>query len=199
MGRLRLGTAAALVLAGLAAAGPVHAGSLYSGPGPRPGPAILYAKPATAPQLENSSAWRAPPILISGASAYRRGEFLYQDYLFDDHGANGGQRDQNDPRSSGDTFAAPNGTYTYPTNPVYANNAADLVELRVKPLQDATAFRVTLNTMKDPSAIVVSGIKEGEIVSLTLAPAELVTMAVLLVTGAGSGSLDARLRRRLVP
>jgi putative oxidoreductase len=47
-------------------------------------------------------------------------------------------------------------------------------------------------------AIVVSGIKEGEIVSLTLAPAELVTMVVLLVTGAGSGSLDARLRRRLV-
>jgi len=48
-------------------------------------------------------------------------------------------------------------------------------------------------------AIVVSGIKEGEIVSLTLAPAELLTMIVLLVTGAGSGSLDARLRRRLLP
>src|SRR5438270_899023 len=156
VGRLRLGTAAALVLAGLAAAGPVHAGSLYSGPGPRPGPAILYAKPATAPQLENTSVWRAPPILISGASAYRRGEFLYQDYLFDDHGANGGQRDQNDPRSSGDTFAAPNGTYTYPTSPAYANNAADLVELRVRPLQDGTAFRVTLNTLKDPSLVGLS-------------------------------------------
>ena len=47
-------------------------------------------------------------------------------------------------------------------------------------------------------AIVVSGIKEGEIVSLTLAPAELVTMIVLLFTGAGSRSLDARLRRRLL-
>jgi hypothetical protein len=41
---------------------------------------------------------------------------------------------------------------TYPTNTaVYANNAADLVELRVKPLAGQTAFRVTLNTMKDPS------------------------------------------------
>jgi len=47
-------------------------------------------------------------------------------------------------------------------------------------------------------AIVVSGIKEGEIASLTLAPAELVTMIVLLFTGAGSRSLDARLRRRLL-
>src|SRR4029077_6373980 len=33
--------------------------------------------------------------------------------------------------------------------PVYANNAADLVELRIKALQTATAFRVTLNTLKD--------------------------------------------------
>src|SRR5207237_1420538 len=30
-------------------------------------------------------------------------------------------------------------------------NAADLVEFRVKPLIDATAFRVTMNTMLDPS------------------------------------------------
>ncbi len=34
---------------------------------------------------------------------------------------------------------------------MYGNNAADLVEFRVKPLSDATAFRVTMNTMLDPS------------------------------------------------
>ena len=38
-------------------------------------------------------AWRAAPILVSGATAYRDGEFLYQDFLYDDHGADGGQRD----------------------------------------------------------------------------------------------------------
>src|SRR3954462_6745916 len=132
--------------------------SLYHGPAPRPGPSILYQKPATAPQLTNGPGWRAPPILISGASAYRDGEYVYQDFLYDDHGANSGQRDQNDPRgqdagTSSDLFSMPNGTYTYPTNPVYAMNAADLVEFRVKPFADHTAFRITLNTLKDPSLV----------------------------------------------
>ncbi|MGH3326736.1 MAG: hypothetical protein ACRDPT_02870, partial [Streptomycetales bacterium] len=57
------------------------AGSLYGGPGPRPGPDVLYRPPARAPQLSNGGPWQAEPILISGASAYRDGEFLYQDFL----------------------------------------------------------------------------------------------------------------------
>ena len=56
-------------------------------------------------------------------------------------------------RPAATRFSAPNGTYTYPTDPAYADNAADLVELRVKPLADATAFRITLNTMKDPTLV----------------------------------------------
>ena len=127
--------------------------SLYQGPGPRPGPNILYSAPATAPQLENAGDWHAKPILISGASAYRQGEFLYQDYLYDDHGAQGASRDPGDPRTSNDSFSLPNGTYTYPTNPAYANNAADLVELRVKPVPSATNFRITLNSLTDPSLV----------------------------------------------
>ena len=125
--------------------------SLYSGPGPRPGPAILYQRPAVAPQLTNAPGgiWKAEPILVSGASAYRDGEYLYQDYLYDDHGADGVVRDPNDPRTAGDLFSAPNGTYTYPTGPGYNGDAADLVEFRVRPLADATAFRVTLNTLVD--------------------------------------------------
>ncbi len=97
--------------------------------------------------------WQAKPTLVSGTSAYRHGEFLYQDYLYDDHGARGTRRDSGDPRSSGDSFSPPNGTYTYPTDPAYAGNAADLVELRAKPLAKATAFRITLNTLKDPSLV----------------------------------------------
>src|SRR5207244_4402618 len=55
----------------------------------RPGPEVLYQPLAKAPQLENApkSPWHASPILISGASAYRKGEFLYQGYVYDDHGA----------------------------------------------------------------------------------------------------------------
>lgn len=116
---------------------------------PRPGPPILYAAYSSAPQLENSGIWTAPPILISGASAYRSGEFIYQDWLFDDRGASG-TPDFNDPHgisSSSYLFSRKAGTLTYPTNPVYGNNAADLVELRMRSLDQATAFRITLNTM----------------------------------------------------
>src|SRR3954470_9696383 len=130
-------------------------GALYSGPGPRPGPDILDAPAPTAPQLTNAGIWKASPILVSGASAYRGGEYLYQDFLYDDHGARE-QPDPADPRATGDTFSKPNGTYTYPTDRAYASNAADLVELRAKPLSDSTAFRVTLNTLKDPSKVAFS-------------------------------------------
>jgi hypothetical protein len=124
----RSGPLLATVAAVLVAAAPAHADrrSLYRGPAPRPGPAVLYAKAARAPQLTNAAPFRAKPILVSGASAYRKGEFLYQDFLYDDHGARLGP-DPSDPSASANTFSKPNGTYTYPTDPVYGANAADLV------------------------------------------------------------------------
>ena len=134
-------------------------GSLYSGPGPQPGPRILYQQPTTAPQLRNAGPWEAKPLLVSGASAYRRGEFLYQDFIYDDSGA-AGDPDPGDPRA-GNIFSRPSGTYTYPTDPAYAENAADLVELRVKPLRRSTAFRITLNSLLDP-ALVGATIALGE-------------------------------------
>src|SRR5215213_10004644 len=130
---------------------PGKGSGLYSGPAPRPGPDILYRKPAKAPQLRNHGPWQAKPIL--GASAYRKGEFLYQDFLYDDHGAQGTGRDPNDPRTGADSFSQPNGTYTYPSAKKYKFNAADLVEFRVKPLADSTAFRITLNTLKKPGLV----------------------------------------------
>jgi len=45
-------------------------------------------------------------------------------------------------------------------------------------------------------AIVVSGIAKGELISLTLAPAELVAMLVLLWYGPGAHSLSSELNRR---
>jgi len=142
-----LGLAGGLTISGAA---PTRNSSLpVASSGHRPGPDILYAKPPRAPQLENTGPWRAQPILVSGAQAYRSGEWLYQDYLYDDHGATG-FKDPNDPYSpSAHLFSPAAGTFTYPTSSVYANNAADLVELRIKALPTATAFRVTLNTLKD--------------------------------------------------
>ncbi len=143
------------------------------GSAPLPGPEILYAPPAQAPQLENApgSGWKAKPILISGASAYSHGEFLYQGYVYDDHGA----KEVLDPTnpmispggdaSGGDTFSEPDGTYTYPTGAGYDENAANLIELRVRPKAKTTAFRITLNTLENPdlvaTAIAIGG-SEGE-------------------------------------
>ena len=57
--------------------------------GARPGPDVLYADPPAAPQLENRDArFRAAPLLVSGTDAYVSGEYVYQDYIWDDHGAN---------------------------------------------------------------------------------------------------------------
>src|SRR4051794_7280937 len=152
-GRRRAVGFALAVALGVAAPAWASGGLPEVSSGARPGPDLLYAPAAPAPQLENAAPWKAPPILISGAEAYRDGEFLYQDFLYDDHGATGTQ-DPNDPFNEVENMFSPkHGTLSYPTDPVYANNAADLVELRVKPLADATAFRVTLNTLKDPARV----------------------------------------------
>jgi hypothetical protein len=148
-----LGAGAGALLAMAIAAVPASAkqGLPTVGSGHRPGPDALYAKPAAAPQLDNAAPWKAEPILVSGAQSYRDGEWLYQDFLFDDHGALGAP-DPSTPWDTGSfTFSPVGGTFTYPSDPVYANNAADLVELRIKPLADATAFRVTFNTLQDAS------------------------------------------------
>ena len=130
-------------------------------PAVRSGPDVLYWPPAAAPQLENTGIWQAEPILISGASAYRRGEFLYQDFLYDDAGADT-ERAENAHTSMGDPRAlvcatpcpgGPAGDYTYPSNRAYAGNAADLVEVRVKLLGTATAIRLTYNTMLEPERV----------------------------------------------
>src|SRR6201982_2067242 len=88
--RARGSTVPLLCSLAIAATAPAaHAGgsSLYSGPAPRPGPDVLYAAPAAAAQLQTVGGGSAAPIPVSGASRYRRGEFLYQDFLYDDHGA----------------------------------------------------------------------------------------------------------------
>ncbi len=82
------------------------AASLYGGTG-RPGPDILYAPLAAAPQFVNAGIWRAAPILVSGASSYRSGEYVYQDFLYDDHGAVAPVMDPTDVRTQNATSRAP--------------------------------------------------------------------------------------------
>lgn len=122
--------------------------------GHRPGPDALYLPAADVPQLQNVAPWEADPILVSGATAYADGEFLYQDFIYDDHGAAGSVDPGAPVGSRAHLFSPTAGTFTYPTTTTsYANNAADLVEFRVKPLASETAFRVTLNTVIDPALV----------------------------------------------
>ena len=124
-----------------------------SRPGTGPGPDVLYA-PAGARRRSSRTAapWRAEPILVSGATRLPRrrvplpGLPLRRPRRRGRAGPDGPvQR-----RSSSCSRRSTARSRTRPT-PRSPNNAADLVELRVRPLDGATAFRVTLNTLADPA------------------------------------------------
>ncbi|MPY99172.1 MAG: hypothetical protein GEU97_14465 [Actinophytocola sp.] len=92
--------------------------------GHRPGPDALYAPPARAPQLRDSGPWHADPILVSGAQAYRDGEWLYQDFLYDDHGATGVPDDSAPYGPDAHLYSPTAGTYSYPKDPRRAMSSA---------------------------------------------------------------------------
>jgi len=158
--RVRWLAAAAATITGLAAVPTVPAHADTAPTSWVSGPAILQEPLAGAPQLDNLAPWTAAPLMVSGAHAYVGGEFLYQDFLYDDTGANGTLRDPNDARTAPDLFSLRTGTYSYPTGADYRGNAADLVELRVKPLADATALRLTLTELSH-SALLAATIGVG--------------------------------------
>ncbi|WP_336134109.1 alpha/beta hydrolase-fold protein [Natronomonas amylolytica] len=126
---------------------------------PRPGPDALYGPNPTPPQLENGFGWDADPLLVSGCDAYVDGEYLYQDYVYDDHGAD--TRSVFDQPPEGNTmggfYCRATGDYRYPSDPdSYGYNAADLLEFRARPTDDGIAYRITLNTMLEPDAAAVA-------------------------------------------
>jgi hypothetical protein len=138
------------------AAPSAHAASLpHVDSGQPPGPPLLYAPPPAVSPLSVAAPFAAAPLLVSGTDAYRDGEYVYQDYLFDDRGADTvpgpGPRTDNGRNASGPTA----GDVFYPTAERYGSNAADLVEFRIKPTRDAILYRVTLNTARAADATVV--------------------------------------------
>jgi len=137
--------------------------------GARPGPEVLYAPAPDAPQLDSTDPrFRVAPLMVSGTEAYDAGEYVYQDYLYDDHGSNAMPVDTTDQTGSNSTpVAGPGstlsadalsyqaGSISYPTDASYAGNAADLVEYRMALGTDSTAFRFTLDTLRrNDSAII---------------------------------------------
>ena len=95
------------------------------------------------------SSWRGEPTLISGTSRTDAGEWIYTDFVYDDYGAD-----------TGPAWGQPNvvslastvGDARYPDGPAYADNAADIVEVRVRPAGNDLEIRVLLQTIADAGA-----------------------------------------------
>lgn len=80
--------------------------------------------------------WAAPTSGFTATSEYRDGTFVHTDHVFDDKGA--------------DVSGAAGGDFTYPAEGApYMRNAADLVEVRLRPDGDALSLGVRLNTVLD--------------------------------------------------
>lgn len=108
--------------------------------------------------------WVGESTWIGGASSYSKGEFIYQDYLFDDHGAGTGQEPQgNTSLPEGNpafwdpfTLCKPIGSYRYPNDQDrFGGNCADLLQLRMAADKDNIYFLVQLNTLLVPDSTVV--------------------------------------------
>jgi hypothetical protein len=113
--------------------------------GHRPGPDLLYAAPPDNRQVQNHDpAVRAPFTFVSYSERYIGGEWQYEDTPNDDRGA--------DLDDGGDAGTGPaQGDLVYPTDvDRYANNAADLVEVRVTKTATDLLVRFTLLTMRRP-------------------------------------------------
>ncbi|WP_255198350.1 prolyl oligopeptidase family serine peptidase [Halorarius litoreus] len=143
-------------------AGPSGADEVVASTAPRPGPDALYGETPRPPLLENGPGWAAEPLLVSGCDAYVDGEYLYQDFVYDDHGADTRSllsRQPSGAEKMWGTFAQPTGDLHYPNDPErYAYNAADLLEFRARPTDEGIAYRITLNTMLDTD---VTGVAIG--------------------------------------
>ena len=123
--------------------------------GALPGPSALYEDPPAAPQLENRAPrFDAAPLLVSGTDAYVDGEYLYQDYIYDDWGAETGGSANTTTCMDGRKH---DGDLTYPTEfDRYGGNAADLVEFRIDDSPSSVAYRITLNTLRQENSTIVA-------------------------------------------
>ncbi len=96
--------------------------------------------------------------MIGGESGYDRGQFVYQDWLYDDEGANEHVPGStpNDSKQFGG-LSEPTGTFRYPSSPTrYGANAADLDRLRFALKGGRLFIRVELNTLLVRDSTVVT-------------------------------------------
>ena len=97
--------------------------------------------------------WIGESSLVAGSTQVSAGEFIYQDFIYDDTGAGVATRSANAGRGNGATTF---GTYRYPTAMErYRSNAADLFQFRATSDGERAHFLVWLNTLVEPDTTVV--------------------------------------------
>lgn len=102
--------------------------------------------------------WSSFSTWIGGQSFYHDGEFVYQDYVYDDEGAKGiPTTDEVNGSKQFGALSQPSGTFRYPTTPArYGANAADILQLRFRRESDDLRILVRLNTLLDPDTTAVT-------------------------------------------
>ncbi|MEX2394582.1 MAG: hypothetical protein WD826_08900 [Actinomycetota bacterium] len=99
------------------------------------------------------SDWTGATTRLGGTWQVSRGEFVYQDHIYDDLGAETRQRSQ----QHGSATGAPSGDYRYPSDEKrFGNNAADLLELRIAADRTDVWILARMNTLKAPDTTVVA-------------------------------------------
>lgn len=109
--------------------------------------------------------WSGQPAMISNVGVYRAHEFIYQDYIYDDHGPNtdgidhtdapfGASADPEDPTnprlgSSGGQIRHA-GDFFYGSSNNYYDNAADLIDFRVAADASNTYYQFRLGALTRP-------------------------------------------------
>jgi dienelactone hydrolase len=117
------------------------------------------AAPAAGDMLHRAdgkiSDWVGDPTMLSGQSRISKGELIYDDWLYDDYGADLDQA-PNQPVFRGN-LAPTQGDYRYPTNAGrYGYNAADIRQLRVAADSWGMHFVVFFQTMLQRDAAAVT-------------------------------------------
>lgn len=190
---------------GLAPA-PGTASHLVPGAGAPDGGPPLPPAPAASP-VGHLRAWTGIPGDVAGHLTYSRGELIVTDHPFDDRGAD---TDGNDGRSlnpgeydtllkGANAALGASGDYAYPSDPGYARNAADIVEVRVALDADAWYLLVVLNALLDPERTGIEARVDGAHTLLVHGQsATLDGTAVTASADAEQNTFEARVPRALL-
>jgi len=104
----------------------------------------------------DSSGWGRWTPGIGGQSGYDAGEFVYQDWLYDDEGAATRVPTTGMQKQWG-ALSKPTGSFRYPTDQArYGANAADIDQIRFRVSRRSLLVLVHLNTLLVPDSTVVT-------------------------------------------